>query len=198
MSEATKKKILSGARVCLAREGHRRSTIKRISEYAGVNHGLLHHYFGSKEELMVALLEQQTNHMLKELFQDQPHWLEKLRKGERPLELQQMEHEELLKQSFESLEKRFFSLHDDFSRVIIEFLSMSEEMPRVAAKLREVFRERRHLLGLYFDSDNPGLPTLLLGAMMGLLFHYRLDPEIAVEQARDLLRDQLFHNSIKP
>ena len=147
---------------------------------------------------MVALLEQQTNHMLKELFQDQPHWLEKLRKGERPLELQQMEHEELLKQSFESLEKRFFSLHDDFSRVIIEFLSMSEEMPRVAAKLREVFRERRHLLGLYFDSDNPGLPTLLLGAMMGLLFHYRLDPEIAVEQARDLLRDQLFHNSIKP
>ena len=58
MSGTTKQKILSGARDCLVREGHTRSTVKRIADYAGVNHGLLHHYFGSKEELMVALLEQ--------------------------------------------------------------------------------------------------------------------------------------------
>ena len=65
MSETTKQKILSGARECLVREGHARSTVKRIAHYAGVNHGLLHHYFGSKEELMVALLEQLTENMLK-------------------------------------------------------------------------------------------------------------------------------------
>ena len=70
MSGTTKQKILSGARECLVREGHARSTVKRIAHYAGVNHGLLHHYFGSKEELMVALLEQLTENMLKELFQN--------------------------------------------------------------------------------------------------------------------------------
>ena len=54
----TEKKLLQGARECLIKEGHRRTTIKRIAEYAGVNHGLVHHYFGSKEGLLLALLEQ--------------------------------------------------------------------------------------------------------------------------------------------
>ena len=85
MSEITKKKILIGARECLVREGHARSTIKRISEYAGVNHGLLHHYFGSKEELMVALFEQLTENMLKELFKNQPDWLKQLQSGKGPM-----------------------------------------------------------------------------------------------------------------
>ena len=56
MSEKTKQKILYGARKSLIKEGHQRSTIKVIANYAGVNHGLVHHYFGSKEELMVALV----------------------------------------------------------------------------------------------------------------------------------------------
>ena len=36
-------------------------------------------------------------------------------------------------------------------------------------------------------TDDPGLPTLILGSMLGLLLHYRLDPEIAIEPAQDLL-----------
>ena len=38
-----------------------------------------------------------------------------------------------------------------------------------------------------FGTNDPGLPTLILGSMLGLLLHYRLDPEIAIEPARDLL-----------
>ena len=34
---------------------------------------------------------------------------------------------------------------------------------------------------------DPGLPTLMLGSMLGLRLHYRLDPEIVIEPARDLL-----------
>ncbi|MEC8272758.1 MAG: hypothetical protein VX030_10470 [SAR324 cluster bacterium] len=36
-------------------------------------------------------------------------------------------------------------------------------------------------------TDDPGLPTLILSSMLGLLLHYRLDPELAIEPARDLL-----------
>ena len=60
-------------------------------------------------------------------------------------------------------------------------------MPRVASKLKSLFRERRRLLGILFGTDDPGLPTLILGSMLGLLLRYRLDPEIAIEPARDLL-----------
>ena len=38
-----------------------------------------------------------------------------------------------------------------------------------------------------FGTDDPGLPNLILGSMLGLLLRYRLDPEIAIEQAQDLL-----------
>ena len=60
MSEKTKQKIIDGARKSLIKEGQRLSTIKVIAGYAGVNHGLVHHYFGSKEDLMVALIESQA------------------------------------------------------------------------------------------------------------------------------------------
>ena len=48
---------MDGVRKSLIKEGHRRCKIKFIADYAGVNHGLVHHYFGSKEELMVAFIQ---------------------------------------------------------------------------------------------------------------------------------------------
>ncbi len=56
MFEETKQKIMKGSRKSLIKEGHRRSTIIVIADYAGVNHGLVLYYFGSKEELLVALI----------------------------------------------------------------------------------------------------------------------------------------------
>ena len=70
MSEETKQKIMDGARKSLIKEGHRRSTIKVIADYAGVNHGLVHHYFGSKEELMVALIQHHSQQVLPVLFRE--------------------------------------------------------------------------------------------------------------------------------
>jgi AcrR family transcriptional regulator len=39
MSEETKQKIMEGTREGLIKESHRRSTIKVIADYAGVNQG---------------------------------------------------------------------------------------------------------------------------------------------------------------
>jgi len=56
MSQDTRKKLLEGAQKCLVQEGFRKTSVKAIARYAGVNHGLVHHYFGSKEELLAALV----------------------------------------------------------------------------------------------------------------------------------------------
>ena len=191
MSEETKQKIMDGARKSLIKEGQRRSTIKVIADYAGVNHGLVHHYFGSKEELMVALIQHQSQQVLPVLFRDHPDWLEELLQERRPKDLAKMNQEQLDKYMDAGMD-RFFSVYDDFDKILSEFMAMSAEMPKVANKLREVLRKRRKFLGLIFNNNNPGFATLLLASLTGLLLHYRLDPKIAIKEARVLLRQKLF------
>ena len=196
MSEKTKQKILDGARKSLIKEGHRRSTIKVIADYAGVNHGLVHHYFGSKEELMVALIQHQSQQVLPVIFRDHPEWLVELQQGRRPKDLARMNQKQLGELMRTGMD-RFFSVYDDFDKILSEFMAMSAEMPKVAGKLRRVLRKRRKLLGLIFDNNNPGFATLMLASLTGLLLHYRLDPKIAIKEARVLLRQKLFDQPLK-
>ena len=196
MSEETKQKILDGARKSLIKEGHRRSTIKVIADYAGVNHGLVHHYFGSKEELMVALIQHQSQQVLPVIFRDHPEWLVELQQGRRPKDLAKMNQKQLGELMRTGMD-RFFSVYDDFDKILSEFMAMSAEMPKVAGKLRGVLRKRRKLLGLIFDNNNPGFATLMMASLTGLLLHYRLDPKIAIKEARVLLRQKLFDQPLK-
>ena len=196
MSEETKQKILDGARKSLIKEGHRRSTIKVIADYAGVNHGLVHHYFGSKEELMVALIQHQSQQVLPVIFRDHPEWLVELQQGRRPKDLAKMNQKQLGELMRTGMD-RFFSVYDDFDKILSEFVAMSAEMPKVAGKLRGVLRKRRKLLGLIFDNNNPGFATLMMASLTGLLLHYRLDPKIAIKEARVLLRQKLFDQPLK-
>ena len=196
MSEKTKQKILDGARKSLVKEGHRRSTIKVIANYAGVNHGLVHHYFGSKEELMVALIQHQSQQVLPVIFRDHPEWLVELQQGRRPKDLAKMNQKQLGELMRTGMD-RFFSVYDDFDKILSEFMAMSAEMPKVAGKLRGVLRKRRKLLGLIFDNNNPGFATLMMASLTGLLLHYRLDQKIAIKEARVLLRQKLFDQPLK-
>ena len=196
MSEKTKQKILDGARKSLVKEGHRRSTIKVIANYAGVNHGLVHHYFGSKEELMVALVQHQSQQVLPVIFRDHPEWLVELQQGRRPKDLVKMNQKQLGELMRTGMD-RFFSVYDDFDKILSEFVAMSAEMPKVAGKLRGVLRKRRKLLGLIFDNNNPGFATLMMASLTGLLLHYRLDPKIAIKEARVLLRQKLFDQPLR-
>ena len=196
MSEKTKQKILDGTRKSLIKEGHRRSTIKVIADYAGVNHGLVHHYFGSKEELMVALIQHQSQQVLPAIFRDHPEWLVELQQGRRPKDLVKMNQKQLGELMRTGMD-RFFSVYDDFDKILSEFMAMSAEMPKVAGKLRGVLRKRRKLLGLIFDNNNPGFATLMMASLTGLLLHYRLDPKIAIKEARVLLRQKLFDQPLR-
>ena len=54
---------------------------------------LVHHYFGSKEELMVALIQQQAQQVLHLLFRDYQDWVQDLLQESRHKGLAKMNHE---------------------------------------------------------------------------------------------------------
>ena len=56
-SEATKERILSAALKLMARSGYHGAKTKAIATEAGVNEALIFRYFGSKKELLKALIE---------------------------------------------------------------------------------------------------------------------------------------------
>lgn len=55
--EVTRRRILEAARAAFAQAGYERATIRAIAARAEVDPALVHHYFGSKEELFVAAHE---------------------------------------------------------------------------------------------------------------------------------------------
>jgi TetR/AcrR family transcriptional regulator len=55
--------LLDAAERLLIQVGHARITTRRLAEEAGVNHGLVHYYFGSMENLLVRVLERFTERL---------------------------------------------------------------------------------------------------------------------------------------
>lgn len=56
--------LLDAAERLLVEHGHSAITTRRVAKEAGVNHGLVHYYFGSMEELMVQVLERFTEQLI--------------------------------------------------------------------------------------------------------------------------------------
>jgi AcrR family transcriptional regulator len=56
--------LMDAAERLLVEVGHARITTRRLAEEAGVNHGLVHYYFGSNEHLLVRTLERFTARLI--------------------------------------------------------------------------------------------------------------------------------------
>jgi AcrR family transcriptional regulator len=56
--------LLDAAERLLVSEGYARISTRRLAQEAGVNHGLVHYYFGSMEELFVQVLERFTTRLI--------------------------------------------------------------------------------------------------------------------------------------
>jgi AcrR family transcriptional regulator len=56
--------LLDAAEQLLVEVGHAGITTRKLAERAGVNHGLVHYYFGSMEELLLRVVERFTDALL--------------------------------------------------------------------------------------------------------------------------------------
>jgi AcrR family transcriptional regulator len=64
MREAARTALLDAAERLLITEGHAGITTRKVAAEAGVNHGLVHYYFGSIEELLFQAMERYTGRLL--------------------------------------------------------------------------------------------------------------------------------------
>jgi AcrR family transcriptional regulator len=60
----TEETFLDAAERLLVNVGHARITTRALAEEAGANHGLVHYYFGSMENLLARVLERFTERMI--------------------------------------------------------------------------------------------------------------------------------------
>jgi AcrR family transcriptional regulator len=60
-ASGTREAILGAARRAFAEQGYQRATIRGVAELAGVDPALVHHYFGTKQDLFVAAVRLPVN-----------------------------------------------------------------------------------------------------------------------------------------
>jgi AcrR family transcriptional regulator len=85
---AAEEALLDAAERLLVDVGHAGITTRRLAEEAGVNHGLVHYYFGSNENLLARALERFTERLIERqraLYAADVPFLEKWRTAMRHL-----------------------------------------------------------------------------------------------------------------
>ncbi|HKI96848.1 MAG TPA: TetR/AcrR family transcriptional regulator [bacterium] len=168
----TRERLMDAARDCLLEHGHQACSVKAIAERAGVNHGLVHHYFGSKEGLWQAVIQREVEAMHATL-EATPRFLDGFFLPE------------LLR-------------HPQRMRLALEFLSMSRSHPAVAESLREQFRLNRKVLRRQLGLPDETSATLAFATFFGLVIHSGLDPDLDVQPAAERLLELLTAQSASP
>ena len=95
---AAEEALLDAAERLLAEVGHAGITTRRVAEEAGVNHGLVHYYFGSVENLLVRALERFTERLIarqRELYASDLPFVEKWRTAMRYLVSEDVAYEKI-------------------------------------------------------------------------------------------------------
>lgn len=158
MEPTSRERLLDAARACLLEHGHAACSVKVIARMAGLNHGLVHHYFGSKEALWAEVVRREAEHVRDSLAQHAGTFLEGFYGPQ------------LLR-------------HPDRMRLALEFLALAKSNPAVAQAVRAHFRVNREALRERLGLEQESTATLAFGALFGLVIQGGLDPELPVEAA---------------
>lgn len=87
--QETEERFLDAAERLLVEVGHAGITTRRLAREAGANHGLVHYYFGSMEELLLQVLERFTGRLVarqRAMYASDLPYLEKWRAAMRYLD----------------------------------------------------------------------------------------------------------------
>jgi AcrR family transcriptional regulator len=121
--------LLDAAERLLVDVGHAGITTRRLAEEAGVNHGLVHYYFGSNENLLVRALERFTERLIsrqRDLYASDLPFVEKWRTAMRYLVSEDVTYEKVwlelqaLAWNDEGLRARLAHVNAEWRRVLTE------------------------------------------------------------------------------
>ncbi len=121
--------LLDAAERLLVDVGHAGITTRRLAEEAGVNHGLVHYYFGSNENLLVRALERFTERLItrqRDLYAADLPFIEKWRTAMRYLISEDVTYEKVwlelqaLGWNHPELRERLARVDDEWRTVLTE------------------------------------------------------------------------------
>jgi TetR/AcrR family transcriptional regulator len=153
---AAEEELLDAAERLLVDVGYAGITTRRLAEEASVNHGLVHYYFGSNENLLVRALERFTERLIdrqRELYAADAPFIEKWRTAMRYL------------------------LSDDLSyqKAWLELQALAWNNPGLKTRLAQVNAEWRAVLTEAFEEPHRELKLELpLEALVSLVMTFNL------------------------
>jgi len=121
--------LLDAAERLLVEAGHAGITTRRLAEEAGVNHGLVHYYFGSNENLLARALERFTERLIerqRKLYAADVPFVEKWRTAMRYLLSEDVAYEKVwlelqaLAWNNADLQSRLAHVNDEWRAVLTE------------------------------------------------------------------------------
>ncbi len=148
--------LLDAAERLLADVGYAGVTTRRLAEEAGINHGLVHYYFGSNENLLVRALERFTGRLIarqRELYAADMPFAEKWRTAIRYLLSEDLSYE----------------------KVWLELQALAWNSPDIRARLARVNAEWRAVLTEAFEQPRRELGIEMpLEALVSLVMTFNL------------------------
>ena len=156
---AAEEALLDAAERLLVDAGHAGITTRRLAEEAGVNHGLVHYYFGSNENLLVRTLQRFTERLIdrqRRLYASDLLFVEKWRTAMRYLLSEDLAYEKVWLE-LQALAWNHDELRDRLARVNAEW----------RAVLTEAFEAPHRELGI--DMPLEALVSLVITFNLGMM-----------------------------
>jgi AcrR family transcriptional regulator len=146
----TEDRFLDAAERLLAESGHAGITTRRVAEEAGANHGLVHYYFGSIENLFVRVLERFTERLIERqrlMYSSDAPFIDKWRTA-----------------------MRYLDADRDYQRIWYELQALAWSRPELRERVAKVDAEWRGVLreALAEPLERYGLP-IPLDALVALV-----------------------------
>jgi AcrR family transcriptional regulator len=149
----TEQALLDAAERLLVEHGAAGITTRRVAEEAGTNHGLVHYYFGSVEQLLIRVLERFTERLIerqRQMYAADAPFIEKWRTAMAYLD------EDL-----------------PYQKIWLELQALSWNRPELRERLARVHAEWRSVLSDAFASVHEQLEVELpLEALVSLVFTF--------------------------
>src|SRR5262245_3579366 len=162
--------LLDAAEHLLVEQGYGAITSRKLADRAGVNHGLVHYYFGSMEEVMVQVLERFTVRLIERqraMYSSDRPFLEKWRAA----------------WSFQDED-----ISSGYTKIWLELQALAWNRPELRARVQQVNEEWRQVLTEAFAPalSEYGFDALSLEATVGLVMTmaqgYALERLSGIEQ----------------
>jgi AcrR family transcriptional regulator len=182
----TRERIVAAAFRSLAEHGYEAATVKDIAHEAGVAPGLVHYYFETKEELLLAAIAYGCAQM------PEPSG----------------DPTEFAREAFAD-SKANLDLKTDFQRLILDMAAVGLHNPRIAERVVEFIRQDRGYIErvarqvlaqreMRSSDEAPAVAAVVWGAIWGIALQKLLEPEFDAGAAVDALAEMALRNGPPP